>query len=463
MGATQLRLARIGLSALAASLRPLGRLVIAERFVAPAKLAAIRIPAPPLDPAAGPVRVLVLDGRGRALRASMVPCVERGRPLGLRFPAFANPAAGSFFLLMFQPAAAGPVAMRAWQRRFTAAALGRRAAISLPCNEVVAESAVGPTVMGAVDASWREDGGCYAEGWLEAPGRRLLGATAAGTQGPVAVERLKPLPDGRTGFSVFVPGSAADPLPLRIESDAGEVTLSLKLPAAPLPPAEQMAAEQTEKAEAVARFVREANDAGGDVLHIGARIVGSQSHDWRDRFPKARRYVGMDVHPAPTVDLVGDAHELSRLVGRASFDAVFSGAVLEHLAMPWIVAAEINRVLRPGGLTYHITPQAWPLHEVPNDFWRFSDEALRLLFGEPFGFEVLSVGMADRVRLYPLDKAKGNLGLPLGFGYASAWVLARKVRELDAGERKVGELGAAGTPMPSAVLADLGRRYPAPR
>ncbi len=157
-------------------------------------------------------------------------------------------------------------------------------------------------------------------------------------------------------------------------------------------------------AGALFRFLRKANAKDGDVPQIGARLVGSLTEDWRDRFPKARRYVGMDVHPGPTVGVVGDAHERCRLAGLHSFDAVFSGAVLEHLVMPWIVAAEINRVLRPVGLAYHITPQARPLHKEPNDFWRFSDEALRLLFGAPNGFEVLSAGRADRVRLHPLDK-----------------------------------------------------------
>ena len=135
-------------------------------------------------------------------------------------------------------------------------------------------------------------------------------------------------------------------------------------------------------------------------------------------------------------------------LGARSFDAVFSGAVLEHLAMPWLIAAEINRVLRLGGITYHITPQAWPVHEEPNDFWRFTDEALKLLFGAPLGFEVLHAGMADRVRLYPLEKEKGDVSLPFGYGYGSAWVLARKVAEID-------EAGA----MPVS-LGVLGRRYP---
>jgi len=419
---------------LAAALRPLGRLIVAERFAAPAGLAAIAIP-PPKLPTSGPIRVILLHPRSGRLHAALLDS-PLPADLALRFPPFANPDQEEFVLLLFQPPKPAP--MRAWQKRLAAAATAGRRPIALPCNEDVPD----PAIRGAATASWREGGSCYAEGWLETPGRSIT-SIGAGT----AVARLKPASDDRVQFSVFVPSHTGTVLPLRVQTSAGEKLLSLKLPHAPLPPAGSLDAEHAAMAEALFRFLREADEKPGDVLHIGSRLVGSLTEDWRARFSKARRYVGMDVHPGPAVDVVGDAHELSRLFGPASFDVIFSGAVLEHLAMPWIVAAEINRVLRPGGLTYHITHQAWPLHETPNDFWRFSDEALRLLFGEPFGFEVLTAGMADRVRMYPLDKERGDLGLPLGFGFGSAWILSRKVREID--------------PAANPTLAGLGRRYPA--
>ena len=124
---------------------------------------------------------------------------------------------------------------------------------------------------------------------------------------------------------------------------------------------------------------------------------------------------------------MGDAHALSSVVGEGAFDAIFSSAVLEHLAMPWVAAVEMNRALRPGGLVFHRTHQSWPVHERPNDFFRFSDEALRVLFGPAHGFEVLEAGMALPMALYA--RRKGPVidltGLNPGFGMS--WVLARKV------------------------------------
>jgi SAM-dependent methyltransferase len=476
---------RVGPRILAASLRHLGRLAIAESFVAPAELAAISLPPPPLDLGGGPTRVLLIDAKDGSYRTALPKAIPPGMELPFGFAAFANPDGAIFLLFLFRPAASGPVTARAWQSRVARRLLVARPPITVRCNDQVngflgfsvpprpphamhlldvgARTAWGnAAVRGAVEACWQEDGGCYAQGWLHAYERRVLGVSVLGSGTPIAIESLTPRPDLRrhfpmlpegtvnAGFAVFLPGHAGAEMEFRVETEAGLARVSLPLPEVRMPVAADLDRETVEKEQAFGRFVTEVNERSLEVLEIGSRLVGSRTEALSGRFPHAKRFVGMDIHPGPTVDVVGDVHQLSDLVGPRTFDAVLSGAVLEHLAMPWLVAAEINRVLRPGGLAYHIAPQAWPVHEEPNDFWRFTDEALKLLFGERFGFEVLSAGMADRVRLYPLDKRMGDLGLPFGYGYGSAWVLARKVREMD-------EVAPA-----SDVLAALSRRYPVP-
>ena len=44
----------------------------------------------------------------------------------------------------------------------------------------------------------------------------------------------------------------------------------------------------------------------------------------------------------------GDAHKLSSYFTGEKFDLIYSSAVLEHFAMPWIVATEIARILKVG-------------------------------------------------------------------------------------------------------------------
>jgi hypothetical protein len=122
------------------------------------------------------------------------------------------------------------------------------------------------------------------------------------------------------------------------------------------------------------------------LLEIGSRARnGDIRRDW---FPPELDYVGMDVHAGPNVDVVGDAHHLSRCVNRR-FDFMFSIATFEHLLMPWKVALEMNEALNDSGKALIISHPSWPLHEEPWDFFRFSKESWRGIFNAHTGFRVV--------------------------------------------------------------------------
>lgn len=114
-----------------------------------------------------------------------------------------------------------------------------------------------------------------------------------------------------------------------------------------------------------------------------------------------REYVGVDVHPGPNVDVVGDAHRLSQLV-EGEFDAIYSISTFEHLAMPWKVVLELNRVLRVGGLLFTATHHSWPPHELPWDYWRYSRGAFGSLFNAHTGFELVRVEEGLPALLVPM-------------------------------------------------------------
>ena len=120
------------------------------------------------------------------------------------------------------------------------------------------------------------------------------------------------------------------------------------------------------------------------VLELGAR--GSRPDPGLSGLAE---YVGLDVLPGRNVDVVGDAHRLSSLV-EGRFDAVYSISTFEHLAMPWVVVLECNRVLRDGGLFFSATHHTWPPHELPWDFWRFSRGAFGAFLNPATGFEVVA-------------------------------------------------------------------------
>lgn len=88
--------------------------------------------------------------------------------------------------------------------------------------------------------------------------------------------------------------------------------------------------------------------------------------------------LGCDIYASPHVDVIADAHHLPFVDG--AFDGVVIQAVLEHVADPQMVVAEIARVLRVDGLVYAETPFMQPVHEGAYDFTRFTESGHRYLF-----------------------------------------------------------------------------------
>jgi SAM-dependent methyltransferase len=185
----------------------------------------------------------------------------------------------------------------------------------------------------------------------------------------------------------------------------------------------------TESGSLFEQFRAEMNRAPGKILEIGSRQVVAGGQSKRGLFPGCQ-FVGFDYYRDANTDVVGDAHELSKFFG-CEFDAVFSLAVFEHLALPWVVAAEINKVLKVGGLTFHSTHFAFPPHERPWDFWRYTDQALRVLFSPPLGFQVVGCAFDTPVRLHPDTVREDLIHLPLEVAWVGVSVLARKTADID--------------------------------
>lgn len=119
--------------------------------------------------------------------------------------------------------------------------------------------------------------------------------------------------------------------------------------------------------------------------------IGCGRKPYRD-LARAKRYVGIDVDTAATralaaADFYFDGRELP--FPEASFDAVLSSQVLEHVFTPEKFLAEAHRVLRPGGKLLLATPLVWDEHEQPFDFARYSSFGLRSLVARA-GFEIIA-------------------------------------------------------------------------
>lgn len=112
------------------------------------------------------------------------------------------------------------------------------------------------------------------------------------------------------------------------------------------------------------------------LLVIGGGTVGDGLADlYAD---PAVDLISFDVYASPVTQFIGDGHAIPLADG--SVDGVVVQAVLEHVLEPTVVAAEIERVLRVGGIVYADTPFLQQVHEGAYDFTRFTDSGHRFLF-----------------------------------------------------------------------------------
>jgi SAM-dependent methyltransferase len=124
----------------------------------------------------------------------------------------------------------------------------------------------------------------------------------------------------------------------------------------------------------VEKFV-EANKAMicGDILEIGRNV-------YKGVVPPENivSYSCLDISVFPDVDIVADIQNMKQ-VEADSFDAIICTQVLEHVPNPFDAIDELYRILRPGGNLLITVPFLNNYHMEPDDYWRFTEYALKHL------------------------------------------------------------------------------------
>lgn len=115
--------------------------------------------------------------------------------------------------------------------------------------------------------------------------------------------------------------------------------------------------------------------------HVKGRVMdlGCGSKPYRNLF-SCDEYIGVDFenpghpHLNEQIDVFYDGKNLP--FENESFDVVFCSEVFEHVFNLPELLKEINRVLKRGGKLIFTCPFAFPEHEQPNDFARYTSFAI---------------------------------------------------------------------------------------
>lgn len=135
----------------------------------------------------------------------------------------------------------------------------------------------------------------------------------------------------------------------------------------------------------------EAPKLKGSVVDFGC---GSQPY--RRYFTATDNYIGMDIEVSghdhdklnSLIDVYYDGQNWPFEAG--SIDNIFSSETFEHVFNLDENLAEMHRVLKPGGLLLATIPFAFPEHEKPYDFARYTEFGMRHLL-EKAGFTDIDI------------------------------------------------------------------------
>ncbi len=118
--------------------------------------------------------------------------------------------------------------------------------------------------------------------------------------------------------------------------------------------------------------------------------IGAGKGPYR-KFLECEKYVLLDVEnrSGNSDTIIANLNEKVPLADN-SVDCVLCTEVLEHIKQPQHAVNEIYRILNKDGVLVLTTPAAWPLHEVPNDFFRYTRYGIEHLLKEA-GFETIKI------------------------------------------------------------------------
>jgi len=153
------------------------------------------------------------------------------------------------------------------------------------------------------------------------------------------------------------------------------------------------------------------------IYEFGSFLVKGQEEvaDLRPLFPN-KKYVGTDMREGNGVDAILDLHNIN--LSSNSVGTVLCLDTLEHVEYPRKAMKEIYRILKPNGIVVISSAMKFPIHNFPEDYWRFTPEAFRSLLKEfnssyikylgedKFPNTVIGIGFKGEIELNKLDLFK---------------------------------------------------------
>ncbi len=105
--------------------------------------------------------------------------------------------------------------------------------------------------------------------------------------------------------------------------------------------------------------------------------VGAKNSPYKNNIPSTK-YMTLDIDKRNKPDICSNLTDIKWKSNY--FDTVVATEVLEHINLPQKAVDEIHRILKPNGVCILSTRFMHPYHPDPKDYYRFTEDSLKILF-----------------------------------------------------------------------------------
>ena len=166
-----------------------------------------------------------------------------------------------------------------------------------------------------------------------------------------------------------------------------------------------------------------------NIMELGTKRSKPEiSTHHKNLFPNINKYVMVDVEDGIDVDVVCDVHKLSSVFSE-EFDVIITCSGYEHFKYPQLASHEILKCLNKNGVVFIQTHQTFPLHGYPNDYFRFSLDALDSLFPRSMGTELIAKSYDHPASIIPINRDPSKNWNIKAKSYLNCCIIIRKISD----------------------------------
>jgi SAM-dependent methyltransferase len=120
-----------------------------------------------------------------------------------------------------------------------------------------------------------------------------------------------------------------------------------------------------------------------------------------------KHFIGSDMRSGKGVEVLLNLHQLG--LANESVGSAILLDTLEHVEYPHRAIEEVYRVLKPHGIIIMSSVMKFPIHDFPDDYWRFTPSAFQSLVKQFSWSLVQSAGEEDLPHTVVAVASKGRL------------------------------------------------------